>query len=147
MKTMTVIDGACHCGNVRFEFPWPQDEAEIPVRQCGCSFCRKHGGVWTSHRDSSLIAAIGDPERVSAYSFGTKTADFHVCSICGVVPFVTSEIDGRAYAVVNVNAFGDIGAHVLSVSATDFDGEDVGSRLERRQRNWIPRVRLDVTGA
>ena len=30
----------------------------------------------------------------STYSFGTKTAEFHVCSRCGIVPVVTSAIEG-----------------------------------------------------
>ena len=25
---------------------------------------------------------------------------------------------------------------------TDFDGEDTGARLQRRERNWIPNVRI-----
>ncbi len=142
MKKTTNISAACHCGNIRFELPWPEHELEIQVRKCGCSFCRKHGGVWTSHRDSLLVVTIKDSALVRKYRFGTKTADFHICSACGVVPFVLSEIDGAIYAGVNVNTFEDIGPHSLSTSSTDFDGEDTGSRLERRKRNWIPDVRI-----
>jgi hypothetical protein len=113
------------------------------VRECGCTFCQKHAGSWTSHRDSELGVTIGDQSLVSIYNFGTKTADFYVCSVCGVVPFVLSEIDDRKFAVVNVNTFDNIDDFVLVRSSTDFDDEDVGSRLERRKRNWIANVRLD----
>ena len=30
----------------------------------------------------------------------------------------------------------------FSSTVTDFDGEDSGSRLERRKNNWIPDVRI-----
>jgi len=38
--------------------------------------------------------AVREPSHVSKYAFGTKSAEFHVCSACGAVPLVTSEIDG-----------------------------------------------------
>src|SRR5437016_7454792 len=98
-----LIKGKCHCGNIAFELEWDEDPAEIPARACGCSFCVKHGGVWTSHPQSTLSVRIGDSALVSRYVFGTGTATFHVCSRCGAVPVVTSEIDGRLHAVVNVN--------------------------------------------
>jgi hypothetical protein len=143
MAELRPIKGSCHCGNLRLILSWPQSDPEILVRECGCTFCQKHGGSWTSHRDSELGVTIGDQSLVSIYNFGTKTADFYVCSVCGVVPFVLSEIDDRKFAVVNVNTFDKIDDFVLVRSSTDFDGEDVGSRLERRKKNWIANVRLD----
>ncbi len=147
MRGLTRIDGGCHCGNIRFVLWWPEAEAEIAVRECGCTFCRKHGGAWTSHRLSELAIEIDDAASVSKYSFGTKTADFHVCSICGSVPFVLSEIDSQQYAVVNTNCFENAGDFTLASSSTSFDGEDTESRLERRKRNWIPTVRFRVSGS
>lgn len=142
MPDHTTIDGACHCRNVRFELLWPETPVEIPTRICGCTFCKKHGGAWTSHPKSELFLTIDDLSLISKYRFGTGTAEFYVCSVCGVVPIVLSEIDDKIFAVVNVNAFADTRDLTLSRSSTDFDGEDSGSRLERRQRNWIPKVRL-----
>lgn len=136
------IQGKCHCGNISFRLDWPGDGSEIAIRACGCTFCTKHGGSWTSNADAALDAQIGDALLVSKYRFGTGTADFYVCSRCGVVPFVTSSVDGRLYAVVNVNTFQDIDTSSMSRAATSFDGEDTAGRLERRQRNWIPTVRI-----
>ena len=100
-----LIQGACHCSNIMFTLDWQPSPTEIPARACGCSFCTKHGGVWTSAPDGTLKIAVKQPALVSRYAFGTRTAEFHVCSRCGVVPVVTSEIAGRLYAVVNVNTF------------------------------------------
>jgi hypothetical protein len=136
------IEGSCHCGNIRYVLDWPGDKSDIKIRACGCAFCTKHGGSWTSHRDSELVAEIRHPSLLSKYRFGTRTADFYVCARCGAVPFVTGAIDDRVYAVVNVNTFEGIDPSSLARTATNFDGEGTGERLERRKRNWIPTVRI-----
>jgi hypothetical protein len=87
---------------------------------------------------------IRDELQVSKYRFGTGTADFFVCSRCGAVPFVTSEINGCLYAVVNVNTFEGVDRSVLQPSVSDFDGEDTTSRLARRARTWIPHVEITI---
>jgi hypothetical protein len=137
-----LIAGSCHCGNIRFTLDWQPDPTEIPARACGCSFCVKHGGVWTSCPAGRLRVVVRRPERVGQYAFGTGTARFHVCSDCGIVPVVTSQIAGRTYAVVSVNAFDNVEAASLRRSPASFDGENEGDRLARRQRNWIGDVQF-----
>jgi hypothetical protein len=75
---------------------------------------------------------------VGRYRFGTKTADFHVCSTCGEVPIVTCVIEGARYAVVNVNTFDDVDRSQLVESAANFEGETTEIRRARRRRNWTP---------
>lgn len=141
------IEGKCHCGNLSYTLHWPGDGAEIPVRVCSCTFCTKHGGAWTSHRDSELVASVRDESTISKYKFGTGTAEFYVCSCCGAVPFVVSAIGNHRYAVVNVNSFEGIDPSSLVRTVVNFDGEDTGGRLERRKRNWIRSVRISTPGA
>jgi len=136
------IDGACHCGNIAYTLRWPGDGSEIPVRACGCTFCTKHGGTYTSHSEAALTAIVQDDTHVTQYRFGTATADFYICSRCGVVPFVTSMIEDRLYAVVNVNSFEGIDPSCFSRAVTDFDGETTASRLDRRKSKWIPSVTI-----
>ncbi|HET9865373.1 MAG TPA: hypothetical protein VFP37_18185 [Steroidobacteraceae bacterium] len=140
------IPGSCHCGNIGFSLAWP-DEAQIPARSCGCTFCTKHGGVWTSNPRATLRARLAEPGSVARYEFGTATAQFLVCARCGVAPLVTSRIDGKLYAVVNVNTFDDFDRSRLRVQPADFEGEDLASRLDRRRRNWIADVVLPEGGA
>lgn len=137
-----LIRGSCHCRNVSFVLDWQPEPTEIPARACSCTFCRKHGGVWTSCPTGSLTVSVEDPSRVSEYAFGTQTARFHVCSVCGAVPVVTSTIDARIYAVVNVNTLEDADALPLKRAPVSFEGEDVAARLARRVRGWIPDVRF-----
>jgi hypothetical protein len=142
-----LIRGRCHCGNIAFALTWEPDPREIPARACTCSFCSRHGGVWTSCPTGSLRVSVESPARVSKYAFGTKTAEFHVCSTCGVVPVVTSRIDGRLYAVVGVHAFENVEPSLLRPVPASFDAESEESRLARRKRNWIADVEVIESGA
>ena len=144
MAALQTISGRCHCGNIALELEWGGGSFEIQARACGCSFCVKHGGVWTSSPQARLAVTIRDAALVSQYAFGTRTATFHVCARCGVVPLVTSEIDNHIYAVVNVNVLENVDAARLRRASADFEGEDVESRLARRKRNWIADVRIDT---
>ena len=135
-----LIRGRCHCGNIAFSLAWEPDPAEIPARACGCSFCTKHGGVWTSNPKGVLRVVVEDPALVSKYAFGTRTAEFHICTRCGIVPVVTSLIDGHVYAVVSVNAFEGVDQSLLRRAPANFDGEGTDTRLARRKRNWIADV-------
>lgn len=138
-----IIEGSCHCGNIAFELAWKPMPARIPARACGCSFCVKHGGVWTSNPEGALRVTVREPGAVSRYAFETRTATFHVCSRCGVAPVVTSDIEGRLYAVVSVNAFNNVDRALIQPAPASFEGEDTAARLGRRQRNWIGDVRFE----
>jgi len=141
-----LIRGKCHCGNIAFSLTWEPDPSEIQARACDCSFCTKHGGVWTSNPRGALEVRIEEPARVSTYTHGTGTAEFQVCSRCGVVPLVTSRIDGRLYAVVSVNAFENVDASLVKRAPMSFGAEGKDERLARRKRNWIADVRIIERG-
>jgi hypothetical protein len=142
-----LIHGKCHCGNISFSLTWEPDPAEIPARACSCSFCSKHGGIWTSNPNGALEVAVKDASLVSKYAFGTRTADFHACARCGIVPVVTSRIDDHLYAVVSVNAFEGVHPSLLRRAPASFDGEGNETRLARRKRSWIANVRFIESGA
>jgi hypothetical protein len=140
------ITGTCHCGNLSFTLEWEGEQPEIPARACTCSFCLKHGGIWTSNPRSTLEVTVRDPSLTAKYRFGTQTAEFHVCSRCGVVPLVTSQIDDHTYAVVNVNAFENVEPSLLRRATASFEGEEPEARLARRKRHWIADVRFSQPG-
>ena len=146
------IHGSCHCGNVRIAFDWPDSGPTIPVRACGCALCTKHRAVWTSHPAGRFSLRIADDSRVTRYRFGTKTADFHVCLTCGVIPVATCVIEGTRYAVVNVNTFDDVDRSQLVEAPRDFEGETTENRLARgsaagRRRRSVLRLGTDASRA
>jgi hypothetical protein len=89
---------------------------------------------------------VKEPSLVSRYTFGTGTAQFHICSRCGVVPVVTSLIEGRLYAVVNVNAFIGVAPSLLRHTSATLDAESEEVRLARRKQNWISHVEYAESG-
>ena len=141
-----LIRGSCHCRNISFALTWEPDPTEIPARACTCSFCTKHGGVWTSNPNGSLTVTVEDAAHVSKYSFGTRTAQFQICARCGIVPVVTSRIDDHLYAVVSANAFEGVEPSLLRRASASFEGEAEASRLARRKRNWIANVQYVESG-
>jgi hypothetical protein len=140
-----VIHGACHCRNITFTLDW--DPVEIAARACSCTFCTKHGAVWTAKPDAVLRVQVADRALVSQYEHGSRTANFHVCTRCGVVPVVTSDIDGVTYAVVNVHAFEGVDPAIVRVAPANLDGEATDARLARRARHWITHVEMSAGAA
>jgi hypothetical protein len=139
-----LIRGSCHCGNITFELTWEPEPTQIAARACDCTFCTKHGGVWTSNPAGSLRVIVQERALVSQYSFGTRTAVFHVCSRCGVTPVVSCVIAEHLYAVVSVNAFTNVPPALLRRAPASFEDEGIESRLARRQRNWIAAVSFEA---
>lgn len=129
---MVAVTAAISPSNFRGE----PDPAEIPVRVCSCSFCTSQGAAWTATPYGVLKIKVAEPESVSHHAFATRTAEFHICSRCGALPMVTSRIDGKLYAVVNVNTFERLDAPLLRRSPITLDDESEGERLARRRRNW-----------
>lgn len=137
-----LFHGRCHCGNISFELDWQANPEKIPARVCDCEFCSRHGNIWAADPSASLQVSITDPLLVNQYSFGTRTAQFSVCRVCGVTPLAISMIEDHRYAVINVNTLIDVAPELLDIVAVSFEGEDVAGRLARRKRGWIADVRL-----
>lgn len=139
------IHGGCHCRALRFDLAWPADtgaEVVVPSRKCGCSFCTRFDGSWTSHPEAKLEITQAVEHPPIRYQFGTKTADFIICSHCGMTPLVVCSLDGVEYAVVNTNTFDESEepGYRLSYATTDFEGEETQERLARRKARWIRKV-------
>jgi hypothetical protein len=95
-----------------------------------------HGASWTSDRSGSLEVRIGGP--INRYRFGTGTADFLICGTCGAVPAVVAVMEGGVRGVVRVDCLSDRDAFLAAAALSDYDGELLGARLERRADRWTP---------
>ena len=137
------LRGACHCGNIRFLFITDKTDAELPKRECQCSFCLQHGRISTSDADGEMRVSIADTEQVNKYRFGHGTADFYVCRTCGAVPVVTSEVDGAMIGLVDVRMIEGFAWSRGDTSKHDFEGEQIDDRLTRRKGYWTGNVTFD----
>ena len=137
-----LISGQCRCGNISFNLEWLPDPIRIPAWACACSFCQTHKGVWTSSPSARLIVQINNLTQLTRHTFGTRTAEFLICKQCEEMPLVTSEIDGRLYAVVNIHTLQGISPTLFKHFQSDFDGESLEERTKRRRQNWIANVTI-----
>ena len=144
MKAIHEISGRCHCGNIDYTFLSPLLKTELPIRTCDCSFCVKQGACYISHPKGRLQVQIKDRSQVKAYRFGTESADAMVCSICGVYPFITTELDGQTYAVLNANSINGLHIdHAAIPPALQLENLSVEERIERWKKGWIGQVEIN----
>lgn len=131
-----MLTGGCHCGGVSVVLETQKAPDALPVRTCGCSFCRKHRPRYTSDPEGKLVVHVGSD--VVRYRFGLRLADFLICPRCGV--FVAAVEPGAApRGVLNLEVLDR--ADELTAVATRFaayDTEDEAARRARRARSWTP---------
>jgi hypothetical protein len=132
------FSGRCHCGNLAISLETAKQPGELPLRACGCSFCRKHGARTTSDPEGRARIIVNDPARLIRYRFAQATADFLVCGACGVYVAAVLSDPGAAFAVLNVNAFDERERFRGEAKPVDYEGEGVEARRARRRERWTP---------
>jgi len=137
------LKGSCHCGNVRYDYDSPVPSADINIRRCDCTFCQKQGAFYTSHPDGRLRVTVKDQGMIRKYRFASLTSETWVCTKCGVFPFFTCDLEGRLYAVLNVNTLDDFQFNRMTVPTLSLGDDPVEKRLARRVRAWIGDVRIE----
>ncbi len=75
-----MLNGTCHCGNVRLEVPHRPDT----LIACNCSICRRNGALWAFYpRDD--VRLVGHPEHTLGYVWGARSIETFRCAGCGCV--------------------------------------------------------------
>ena len=75
------LEGACHCGAVRFSAKLL--DGFNTIRRCTCTYCRMRGAI-------AVSALVGDLEirsgrdMLALYRFNTGVAEHFFCSRCGI---------------------------------------------------------------
>ena len=75
------LEGACHCGAVRFTANLTRGFAS--ARRCTCSICRMRGAVAVTSTPSDFTVTQG-AGNLATYRFNTGTAEHHFCKTCGI---------------------------------------------------------------
>jgi hypothetical protein len=128
------LTGGCHCGAITVEMTTAHAPEELPVRECQCSFCRRHASRNTSDRDGKL-RIVAEREHLVRYRFGLGTTDFFLCRRCGV--YVAAVLDD-AFGTINIHALDEAARLTGPARPVDYDGESIETRLARRRVNWTP---------
>jgi hypothetical protein len=92
-----MIEGACHCGQVRWRFDAEPDGATA----CNCTVCRRYGVLWIYGHEGEDVHVSGE---TTAYVRGPEI-EFHFCPRCGCAAAwrgIAPGADGRRRQAVNV---------------------------------------------
>ena len=91
---MTTYTGGCHCGDLAIEYKTALQPGDWPLRECQCSFCRKHAMLNTSDPDGKALIVVRNPASLRRYRFATGVTDFLICANSGVYIGATMMKDG-----------------------------------------------------
>jgi hypothetical protein len=132
--------GGCRCGAVRLTFR--SALAAIPIRACGCSFCRRYDARAVTDPAGSVRIVLHDPDAVVRHRFGLGTADFLVCRRCDAYVAAVMHDGARAYATVNAATFD----RPLEgpAEAVSYEGESADERRARRRARWTPTETIEI---
>ena len=75
------INGACHCGTVRFRAKLAN--GLHTARRCSCLYCRMRGAVAVLALTGG-IEILSGADALTTYQFNTGTAKHFFCSRCGI---------------------------------------------------------------
>ena len=104
------INGACHCGTVRFHVRLTN--GLHTMRRCTCSYCRMRGAIAVS-ADLDGVSILSGADSLTLYRFNTGTAKHYFCSKCGIYTHHQRRSNPRQYGI-NV-------ACLEGISPFDFD--------------------------
>jgi len=128
------MEGACHCGTVRFKVKLA--DGLNSARRCTCSYCRMRGAI-------AVSAALGDitflsgQDALTLYQFNTGVAEHYFCSKCGIYTHHRRRS--------NPNQYGVNAACLEGVSPFDFAEVAVVDGINHPQ-DQIGGVRPEIVG-
>lgn len=139
------FEGSCHCGNVGYNFYTSKPFDQWPLRQCQCTFCRKHNATMTSDNTGHCELFIKDKSMISEYQFGFKTAIFYICKQCGC--FTQAATNNKKHTVINIYMLKNLKQYKDLIdnqaSPSVFTEETSDQRDQRRAKNWTPLKVID----
>jgi hypothetical protein len=142
---MSDLVGKCQCGRVTVTFT-TANAATLQPRACQCSFCRRHGSHTVSDPAGKVVFRA-DRGVLHRYQFAMRSADFLICSHCGVYVGVVARLDGADYAAVNAVG-SDLGELAGRPAAKVYlDQETRAERDARRRKIWSPAQVIEAAPA
>jgi len=131
----TTIDGACHCGNITYEFKTVFTAESLIIRNCQCSFCKVHGGATARDPNGTVKIRAQDSDLVTLYRFATKTTDFVLCARCGVYVGAVLKHLGKQCATLNMRLSS---LDTSNAEPVVYEDEPTEDRVARRMELFTP---------
>ena len=133
---IAVYEGGCHCGAIRVQFATAIAPGGLPLRECACSFCRRHGATTATDRDGRLHITLVKVEEAVRYRFGARTADFLLCGTCGVYVAAVMSTEAGAVSTLNVNVLEQRSLFSAEPESVTYADESPHQRRLRRAERW-----------
>jgi hypothetical protein len=121
---MSVYEGGCHCGRVRFRVNADLDR----VTECNCSMCTKKGFLHLIVAPEQFELLSGKDD-LATYQFNTNVARHTFCKVCGIHPFYVPRSDPDK---VDVNVRCLVGVDVSTLAVRPFDGRHWEEAMQQR---------------
>jgi len=144
MAEAQIFVGRCHCGNLEVAFETAKAPADLVVRSCACSFCRRHGTRCVSDPSGAVRLRAHDPALLIRYGFGLRTAEYLVCGRCGSYLGAVMTEGGAAVATLNVNSFDPPHPFDREGVPVSYDAESEPERRARRAAGWTPVMAFEI---
>ena len=135
---METFRGACHCGSIAFEYRTKIAPPDWSIRACQCAFCRAHDALSTSDPEGALFFEAPAVEQLQRYRFALKTADFLLCSNCGVYVGAVIQTPNGDFGIINTHALAARPDDLADVAPISYDKEQKAGRVSRRETRWTP---------
>lgn len=87
---------------------------------------------------AGALTIRAEPAPLVRYRFRLKTADFLICSRCGVYVAALIEHEGGAFATLNSNTLEARNSLDPAPPLVQYEGETAAARVARRLGNWTP---------
>ena len=130
--------GSCYCGAIGFRYTTSVAPPDWSVRACQCGFCVAHAALSTSDPAGELFFVSKEPSQLRRYRFALRTADFLLCTNCGVYIGAVIETERGRFGIVNTRALTPDPPDLAEVAPARYDGEDTADRVTRREDRWTP---------
>ena len=141
--------GGCHCGALTYDYKTSNKINDWSIRECQCSFCRKHNSCNVSDNNGVIHINCNDEKALNRYQFGYKTCEFWICQNCGV--FIGAISNDHKLCTINVNTL-DNRKEIFDVQQKQnkdktpmiYDKESIEQRNERRKKVWTPIQKINI---
>jgi hypothetical protein len=123
-----MIEGSCHCGEVR----WTLADLPQSATACSCTRCRRVGGLWAYAYENEDAHVTGDTR---AYVWGDRQMESHFCARCGCVAYarvIAPNADGRRRLSLNLRLADP--DQVAAIPVRRFDGFDTWKEVPAHGR-------------
>ena len=135
-----IYESSCHCGNITGQLESEIKPEKFELRRCLCNFCIKHGAITATDPNGLLRLNIGVEKDTSHYRFGLRTAEFVVCSVCGVYVAAILEADGGRFSTFNINTMKNVADFRGTPTPVNYEKESAMEKVSRRRLVWTPTV-------